>query len=555
MNKTVYTDKLNHIVQDNTKFVHITRSPLLELKRELNGLIRDANSYTPVKYFDIVQGDFAEGYLYGNVKIHKNNNPLRPIISQVLTPTYEVAKKLDKLVKPYMPANYNIKSRDDFLNILHSTKARGELLSLDVESLFTNVPVVDTIEIIVKNVYGHPSIPPPLFPREILRNLLLLCTTKVPFRHINGKQYLQKDGVSMGSPLGPTFADFYMCDLENRVFPSILDKPDIYVRYVDDVFMVTTQEKLNKIMSTFESNSVLKFTHECSINGKIPFLDVLVENLNNGEFATSVYTKPTSVDNCILHADSECPERYKINVLNNYLKRAYKVSSDWDKFIQESQRIKQTLINNGYTNTFVDKHTRSFLSKVNASLHSNSNTVTKQLGVAKEVFYLNQMSSGYKADEVALRKIFNQNVRVVSPNNNLKLVIYYKNLKSCNLVMCNNPSGRVVRTVSKSNLIYEFKCPRVECTRLNNIRYIGETSCTLSRRLSQHLQHGAIKEHFEKEHNCRPTRVDLVDNTKIRYIERDHQRLLTLESLIIKFENPIINQQDTGFSRVLHLFH
>jgi hypothetical protein len=164
------------------------------------------------------------------------------------------------------------------------------------------------------------------------------------------------------------------------------------------------------------------------------------------------------------------------------------------------------------------------------------------------------MSSGYKADETALRKIFNQNVRVASPNNSLKLVIYYKNLKSCNLVMCNNPHGRV-RTVSKTNLIYEFKCNRVECIRLNNVRYIGETTCTLSRRLSQHLQHGAIREHFENVHNCRPTRLDLVNNTNIRYIERDHQRLLTLESLIIKFEGPIVNQQDTGFSRVLHLFH
>ena len=44
----------------------------------------------------------------------------------------------------------------------------GDLASLDVENLFTNVPVQKTIEIIIDNVYNPPTIQPPNIPKEIL---------------------------------------------------------------------------------------------------------------------------------------------------------------------------------------------------------------------------------------------------------------------------------------------------------------------------------------------------------------------------------------------------
>jgi hypothetical protein len=54
-----------------------------------------------------------------------------------------------------------------------------------------------------------------------MKQLLLICLTETPFKHINGDIYLQTDGVSMGSPLGPLMANFYMADLENRVLKDM----------------------------------------------------------------------------------------------------------------------------------------------------------------------------------------------------------------------------------------------------------------------------------------------------------------------------------------------
>ena len=187
-------------------------------------------------------GYYSPGYIYGNPKIHKNleDPPLRPIISQVGTPAYDISKTLNDIMKKYIPAKYIVESTDEFLNIVRSTESRGLLASLDVESLFTNVPVDTTIDIILQYVYDHPSIEPPTIPKNRMKQLLIHCTTLVPFKHIDGSLYTQVGGMSMGSRLSPLFSNFYMAHLENTILDSInRDKrPLVYCRYVDDIFLI-----------------------------------------------------------------------------------------------------------------------------------------------------------------------------------------------------------------------------------------------------------------------------------------------------------------------------
>jgi len=68
------------------------------------------------------------------------------------------------------------------------------------------------------HMINNPDIPPPTIPKDLMEQLLLVCTTETPFRLPNGDAYLQIDGVSMGSPLGPLFANFYMADLKKQFF-------------------------------------------------------------------------------------------------------------------------------------------------------------------------------------------------------------------------------------------------------------------------------------------------------------------------------------------------
>ena len=111
----------------------------------------------------------------------------------------------------------------------------------------------------------------------------------------------------MGSVLGPIFSNFYMSVLENRTFNRI-KTPPIYLRYVDDILILTNNIKeINILQDTFQSNSVLNFTHELNKNNKTSFLDVLIDTNNNNNFTTSSYKKPSCNNSCTLNFKSECP--------------------------------------------------------------------------------------------------------------------------------------------------------------------------------------------------------------------------------------------------------
>ena len=167
MNRTEYKAKLDQIFSDSTKFNILTKNPIKELKTRVNKLIKTANSNSEPRIFQPIVDEFKPGYIYGTVKTHKTGFPLRPIISQIPTPIYSTAKILNKLIIPYLPAKYQINSTDQFLDIIRATDSHGTLASLDVESLFTNVPLETTIEIICDAVYKHDKISPLPFAQKV----------------------------------------------------------------------------------------------------------------------------------------------------------------------------------------------------------------------------------------------------------------------------------------------------------------------------------------------------------------------------------------------------
>ena len=54
-------------------------------------------------------GDFSPCYIYGTVKTHKTGNPLRCVVSQILSPVYEISEKLNKIISRHIPDKYTVK--------------------------------------------------------------------------------------------------------------------------------------------------------------------------------------------------------------------------------------------------------------------------------------------------------------------------------------------------------------------------------------------------------------------------------------------------------------
>ena len=238
------------------------------------------------------------------------------------------------------------------------------------------VPVDATIQIIIDEVYDKRSngLDKLALSPEILRNLLVACTKDSPFRGPDGKLYTQKDGVAMGSALGPLFANFYMAHVEEATF-SIPDlKPTTYCRYVDYAFLeVRDREHLLAIISALEKNSVLKFTYENQQDNTLAFLDVFVQTTPD-KYVTSVYVKPTNTGKT-LNAKSECPSKYKNSVLRAFITRSIKTSATYELMDTEFNRVKQLLVNNGFTNTEVDQEIHKQLEK---HRQRNTNNTTQR---------------------------------------------------------------------------------------------------------------------------------------------------------------------------------
>lgn len=108
--------------------------------------------------------------------------PIRPIISNINTATYDLAKFLAKLLSPLNKSEYTISSTDHLLETLEgkSVPPNHKIVSFDVTSLFTNVPLEYTIDIILRRIYDEKEIRTNI-PKKDMKTLLLLCTKNVHF--------------------------------------------------------------------------------------------------------------------------------------------------------------------------------------------------------------------------------------------------------------------------------------------------------------------------------------------------------------------------------------
>ena len=93
------------------------------------------------------------------------------------------------------------------------------MISFDMKSILTNVPLDKTIDFVLRKVYDEKKIQTNI-PKTVLKELQYLCTKQLHFT-FNNNIYIQCDGVAMGSPLGPLIANIFMTSLEEDLIPTL----------------------------------------------------------------------------------------------------------------------------------------------------------------------------------------------------------------------------------------------------------------------------------------------------------------------------------------------
>jgi hypothetical protein len=235
--------------------------------------------------------------MYGLPKIHKDGVPLRPTVSNIGAPTYQLAKHLSGLLNQLTGKTaHHVKNSFNFIEILKSLQIKPDdlMVSFDVVSLFTKVPVEESLILLKQH-----------FNNEILA-LYKHVLTSTSFC-TDGQYYEQTDGVAMGSPLSPVIANFYMEDFERKAIEQATHKPTCWYRYVDDTFVIWThgKEKLMEFLKHLNGiHNSIQFSMEIEREGHLPFLDIDIYRKTNGSLGHKVYRKPTHTPTSTYTKDS-----------------------------------------------------------------------------------------------------------------------------------------------------------------------------------------------------------------------------------------------------------
>ena len=134
----------------------------------------------------------------------------------------------------------------------------------------------------------------------------------------------------MGSPLGPTLANVFLCHYEKEWLDNCPyhSKPIAYRRYVDDIFVLfSSKEHLQPFVEyMYKQHRCMKFTSETQKNNIFSFLDINIAHQNN-RLKTSVYRKPT-FSGVFTHYDSYIDQSYKKSLNFTLLSRCYSICSE-----------------------------------------------------------------------------------------------------------------------------------------------------------------------------------------------------------------------------------
>ena len=472
MEKSDYLTKMDNILNDDTKFLKLGKpeyATIFKVEDKINRFLKhlkDDNTISESTYQSLYSTGGSYGTLYGLPKVHKANIPMRPILTTYETPNYKLAKYLVPLLEPLTKNEYHLCNSMNFKESILPQDSDLIMASLDVESLFTNVPVEETIEIIINKIFTEPNTLFHNFNKIDFKKLLELAVLDTAFL-FNGNAFKQIDGMSMGSALGPTFANIFMCAFEEQLLDNcpLSYHPLFYRRYVDDTFaLFRTLDNANSFLELANNKHPnIKFTIEHEQNNKLSFLDVFVFR-EDDHFNTSIFRKSTFTG-LGTNYYSSCHYNFKLNALTTLLHRAITLTSNWHVFNTEIEFLHKFFTNNCFPSKLFFKHVNKILENIYVPIFKNP-TVPK-LKLYSVIPYIKDTHFQIKLKQIISAHFGAVNV-ILIPINPIKIGSFFKIKERLDTLMT-------------SGVVYRYTCPRcIQGT------YIGYTRRLLKVRIDSH---------------------------------------------------------------------
>ena len=266
MDTDTYRAKMSTLIE-NGPYQLLNKDPTDRLTRKLSEklLTLKRSGYLPEAVYNKIRPRHKQPpRIYVLPKIHKADVPLRPIVSCVNTFAYDLSAYLANILSPLTgKSEYTVTNSVHFVStVSNETILDNEIMvSFDVESLFTNVPIDAAVQAALQKLENDPSLADrtTLTPAQIA-DLLTFVLRSIYFLY-NGSIYEQKD--AMGSPVSAVIANLYMESFEEQAITTSSYEPRIWKRYVDDTFTILDRENVDDFLQHLNNQQPsIRFTME-----------------------------------------------------------------------------------------------------------------------------------------------------------------------------------------------------------------------------------------------------------------------------------------------------
>lgn len=257
--------------------------------------------------------------LYFIKKLHKTPHDVRPIVSGSSGPTENISSFLDYYLQPLVLKTSSY-TRDSKTLITHMEKTTLPedclLCTIDVKSLYLNIPQRQGIEAALNHLYREDETPDNLsLPRSEAKTLLEIVL-KHNYFEFNEKMFKQIRGTAMGTKVAPSFANLFMDTLETEFLAAEPIKPLIWKRFIDDILCIWpgSETQLRSMLTRLNSHhDTIKFTFEIS-DHTATFLDTTIYKGPRFRDKRVMDVKPYFKDTNsfqYLHYSSSHPKRHR----------------------------------------------------------------------------------------------------------------------------------------------------------------------------------------------------------------------------------------------------
>jgi hypothetical protein len=163
----------------------------------------------------------------GLIKLHKQDEPIRPVVNWCNAPAYKLAQLFTKKVNHLapLPNAFNITNSKDLIHRLNHTPVATHfhLASLDISNLYTNIPIKET-QMIFTNIPKQHLVHP---QTQVELTKWYETITKQNYFSYKGNILTQKEGLAMGAPSSSLITEMFLQHTEHQHLPQLSAKHKI----------------------------------------------------------------------------------------------------------------------------------------------------------------------------------------------------------------------------------------------------------------------------------------------------------------------------------------